>query len=88
MGLFSILKKLFGGKKFKVSAGSDNLFSDVDTEETVPPPPQQQKKKKKKKSRSYRRHRPRMLSVINENVEKRYGDGKLITRKRNYRRSK
>ena len=39
MGLFSILKKLFGGKKFKVIAGSDNLFSDVDTEEmekTVP----------------------------------------------------
>ena len=87
MGLFSILKKLFGRKKFKVSAGSDNLFSDVDTEETVPPPPQQQKKKKKK-SRSYRRHRPKRLSVINENVEKRYGDGKLITQKRNYRRSK
>lgn len=87
MGLFSILKRLFSGKKFKVGAGSDNLFSDVDTEEekTVPPPP---KKKNKKKSRSYRRHRPRRLSVINENVEKRYGDGKLITQKRNYRRSK
>jgi len=87
MGFFSLLKRFFGGRKFKVSAGSDNLFSDVDTEEekTVPPPPQK-KKNKKKNSRSYRRHRPKRLSVINENVEK--NDGKLITQKRNYRRSK
>lgn len=72
MGLFSILKSLFGGQKFKVGAGSDNV--DTESEKIVQP-------KKKKKSRSYR---PKRLSVIDENVKK--FDGKL--KRKNYRRSK